>query len=202
VYEAALAIHREIGDRVGVCVTLGNLGKLSRDEGRADEAHLHYATALQIAREMGNRREEGIALGGLAGVHRDRGEADEARARYEEALAIHREVGNRRFEGEVLANLAELLAKEGGLAPAREALRMGEELLREIDDPLDLAKLLCIRGCVEVGAGAFGAALAALEEAQSLASALAADPESELCREIVKLRLALERSRDSKPNAS
>jgi predicted ATPase/class 3 adenylate cyclase/Tfp pilus assembly protein PilF len=190
-YEAALAIHRDMGDREGECVTLGNLAKLCADSQRAADARLHYDAALAISREMGNRRSEGIALGGIAGLEAARGEHETARARFEEALAIHRSIGNRRFEGETLGNLGEVLSCLGRRQEAREALRAAEALLREIDDLLDLAKVLCIRGRFNAGDGEIDTGRAALVQAEDIAAALDASAESELRREIASLRDAL-----------
>ena len=72
---------------------------------------------------------------------------------------MHRELGNRRFEGETQANRGDVLAGIGRRDEARAALLEGEAVLREIGDALDLAKLLCVRGRVEVAAGDIAAYL-------------------------------------------
>ena len=190
-YDGALAIAREIGDRTGEAVTLGNLGKLLRDLGRLDEARGRYEESLAIARETGDRRTEGIALGGIGTCHGDQGRADLALAWFDAALAVHRAIGNRRFEGETLANQGEMLAQLGRLAEARAALRDGETVLREIGDALDLAKLLCVAGRVEVAAGDRQAATSALAQADAAAAALGATPASELGQGLARLRAAL-----------
>ncbi len=190
-YEAALVIHREIGDRLGEVVTLGNLAKLAADEGRRDDARINYETALSIARELGDRREMGVMLGGLGGLYEYHDQLEEAQHHYEQALAIHREIGNRRFEGETLANLASLLQRRGHHAEARSTLDAGEALLREIADPLDLAKLLCVRGHIELADGAREAARDALAEAERIAREIGAEAQSEIGHQTARLRDAL-----------
>ena len=190
-YEAALAIAREVGHRRFEGVVLGNLGNQHFEQGRLEDGQEHYEAALVIAREVGDRRGEGFVLGNLGLLHFDRGRLEEARAHYQSALAIHREVGNRSVEGSVLGSLGELLAKEGRAGEARAALRAGEAILREIGDRLELAKFLCTRGLVEAAAGDFDAAGTALAEAQMLGAATGAGPDSELGRQMVKLREAL-----------
>ena len=56
---------------------------------------------------------------------------------------------------------------------------------------MELAKLLCIRGRAEVVVGDLDAARAALAEAETVAAATDAGPDSELARRIVTLREAL-----------
>ena len=106
-----------------------------------------------------------------------------------------REVGYRRAEGAFLSNLGDLLAKLGRMGEAREALEKGEALLRAVDDKLALGKLLCIRGRVELNQGMNSFARAALVEAERLAVETVAGPDSELGREIITLRMALDHVR-------
>ena len=115
----------------------------------------------------------------------------EARAHYDAALVIDREVGNRIDEGAALGNLAGLLVRQERIGEAQEALKEGEALLREAGNPLELAKLLCTRGRAEVAAGDLNLARAALAEAETMAAAIGAGPDSELCHQIAKLRAAV-----------
>ena len=190
-YQAALAVIREVGNRRDEGFVLGNLGVLLRDQGRAGEARQHCEQALAIHREVGNRRFEGIVLGDIGTLHRDQGRHEAARDFYELSLAIDREVGDRSHEGGTLGCLAELLLREGQVAQAGALLAQGEALLRAVGYQLELGKLLCTRGRADAAGGDKHRAGAALAEAEALATAFGASPESELRREIDKLRKAL-----------
>ena len=190
-YEEALAIHREVGNRRFEGTILANLGILHQEQGKMEDARVHYEQALAIHREVGNRRFEGFVLGNLGNLHRDQGRADEARTHYDQALTILREVGNCRAEGIVLGNLANLLAQQGQIAEAKEALGQSGALLRQVDDRLELAKLSCIRGRVEVSAGDLDLARSTLTEVETMAAAIGAGPNSALGHEIGRLRAAL-----------
>ena len=87
--------------------------------------------------------------------------------------------------------LGELLARQGSFGEAREALRAGEALLREIGDKLGLAALLCNLGRAEVLAGDLDTARTALAAAKTVAEAIGAGPDSEVGRAIDKLRETL-----------
>jgi tetratricopeptide (TPR) repeat protein len=53
-YEQALAIHRDIGDRQGEAADLSNLGDCYLDHGAWEHASQHYGEAIQIADEIGS----------------------------------------------------------------------------------------------------------------------------------------------------
>ena len=84
----------------------------------------------------------------------------------------------------------ELLSMLERAEQARDALREGESVLRDFGDRLELAKLLCRPGRLDIADGDHDAARAAMAEAEATASALGARPESSLGHEIDKLRRA------------
>jgi predicted ATPase/class 3 adenylate cyclase len=192
-YDAALRIHREAGSLVQEAITLYNLGILFSQRGDYRQAAAHYGAALDIYRETGTRRGEGVALGQIGELHQMMGEFEQAEARYQEALRIHREVGNRRFEGGVLTSLGDLLLRQGRVEASLRALDAGELLLREVDDPLAVAKLLCVRGHAVLAHGDASVASDLLAQAQASSDRLGAGPASELGRLIALLREALAR---------
>jgi predicted ATPase/class 3 adenylate cyclase/Tfp pilus assembly protein PilF len=191
-YDAALDIHREAGSLLQEAITLCNLGILVSQQGHRREAAAHYSAALTIHRETGNRRGEGVVLAQIAELHQALGEFDQAHRDHDAALLIHREVGNRRFEGGTLANLGELLSTQGQFERGLRLLQAGEDALRALDDPLDLAKVLCAKGRVAFAGGHADTARQALAEAQAIAARLGANPVSDLGRQIASLRGALQ----------
>jgi predicted ATPase/Tfp pilus assembly protein PilF len=190
-YEDALIIHREVGSRRLEGTVLGNLGLLHFEQGDSDEARTQDEAALRIHRAVGNRRDEGIVLANLGEAHFARGAWLDAKDCYRMALAIARELGYLRLEGSVLGSLSELLATQGRLDEARESLNAGEELLRKLGDRLDLGKLLCIRVRVELADQEPDKARLSLLEAESIAAAANAGPESELGSKVAELRAKL-----------
>jgi predicted ATPase/predicted negative regulator of RcsB-dependent stress response len=189
--EAALAIHREVGKRLFEGIVHGNLGDLHLGQGRIAEALAHYNEAIAINREVGNRRIEGIFLGHLGNLHLGEGRMAEARAHYEAGLAILREAGVRHYEGVVLGYLGRLLYQEGRIAEAREALAQAEEILRAVNDPLELAKLLCHRAEDEHGCGNVALARTLVGEVEVLVAQIECGPDSQLGRMLATLRRTL-----------
>ena len=79
-YEAALDIHRELGNRRYEAIVLNNFGLMHYNQGRMEKARAHCEAALDIHRELGNRRSEGIVLNNL-GTHAPRTRAGMENAR-------------------------------------------------------------------------------------------------------------------------
>ena len=88
----ALTISREIGDRRGEGIRLGNLGNAYRDLGRVEQAIKHYQQALAIFREIGDRRGEGNQLGNLGLAYSKQNQPDLARQYLQQALDIFIEI--------------------------------------------------------------------------------------------------------------
>jgi predicted ATPase len=189
--EAALAIHREVGSRVVEAFALANLAGVHEYHGRIELAREHFEQALVISREVGNRLHEGVVLGRLGVLEVSQGRTLQARGYLEQALAIARALGDRLSEATDLAALADLLTGEGQLAEAVENLRQAEAILRAIDNPFELANVLCVKARAELAAGHEDLAQATLAEAESIAVRIAARPDSELIREIAKVRQSL-----------
>ncbi len=145
-YEEALALHREVGDRLGEGAALGNrraegivlnsLANLYKNRGRMDEARRLYEEALALHREGGDRLDEGAVLGNLGILHFNQGRMEEAQRHYEQALAIYREVGGRRYESTVLSNLGVLHWGQGRIEEARRFFEAALAIDREVGDRL------------------------------------------------------------------
>ena len=104
--EAALAIHREVGNRRDEGFVLGHLGLLHSTQGRWEDARLNLEAALCAHREVGNRRHEAAVIGGLADLQVRQGQIDEAMVMLGQGEAILRQVGD-------LMELANLLCIRG-----------------------------------------------------------------------------------------
>ncbi len=151
----AISLVRKVlaGDRQGVALTLGNLGRLQLRAGRHADALECFDLDLELAREQGDRR-------GETRMHLDRGRALRAMGRLEDAEAALREgialaarCGLRDLEffgwkDLVLVHLRreELTAAERALGRARTLLRGGrgepylESVLRAAEAELLLAR--------------------------------------------------------------
>ncbi len=196
-YQDALAIDREVGNRRDEGIVTANLGLLSADLDRHEEARGLYAAAIAIAREVGDRRFEGYVLGALSTLLGEQGCVEAAMAECDRALEIHRAVGNRHQEGVALGTLGGLLAKLGRIDEARDRLRAGDALLREVGDLFGRASLLCEWASVEAAAGAPAAANDVLAQAARALDEAGAGPDCEPGRRLASLRDRLNPATDA-----
>ncbi len=191
-FHEALTIHRELHDRRFEGTVLGNLAIVDDLQGRYEEALAGFGASIAIHRDIGNRRSEGITLTNLARLNARAGRLEDAVAETELALSIFQEIGERRWEGNALGNIGGIRSLQGRLQEAAEALAMSEDRLRSIAAPMELAKLLCTRGELEVRCGDRAKAQTTLAEAESLALQVGADTDSDLGRGIAELRASID----------
>jgi tetratricopeptide (TPR) repeat protein len=133
-FEQALPIQREVGDRAGEAATLSNWAGVYQNTGRPQEALRLFEQALLIQREVGDRAGEATTSSDLALVYERIGRPQEALRLFEQALLIRREVGDRAGEATTSSKLANVYQNTGR---SQEALRLYEQalpILREVGD--------------------------------------------------------------------
>ena len=97
-YEKAINVMREIGNRRGQAVAYGNLGVVFESLGEHDKAIKYLGKALAIRMEIRDRGGEASCYGNLGTVFLSRGEYHKAKEYLERALAIRIQIGDK--EGE------------------------------------------------------------------------------------------------------
>ena len=187
-FEAGLVVARECGDRKFEGNALCNLGLLHQLLGKMEEAGMELEAALVVARQIGHVRLECVVLCNQGIVYDALGRPAEARIRYEAALFVARGLGDRRSEGQVLGYLGLLHARQTRFDQATTCLDTGEALLRAMSDRLSLGMLLCGRAEAAHLADDLDTVKGALAEAESLATATGAGPESELGLALARVR--------------
>lgn len=93
-----MAIAREVQDREGEGIWLGNLGDAYWRLGQSERAIECFEHAVAIAREIKNRGTEGYWLGNLGDVYLSLSQWERVREYYEQALALTRETKDRQNE--------------------------------------------------------------------------------------------------------
>jgi predicted ATPase/serine/threonine protein kinase len=106
--DAAIAVHRQVGNRRAEAAALNNRGQWCVALGQLEDAHATYDRALTIHREIGHRLGEAIGLASLARVYFFEGVPVLARMCAEQSLALHRSLGSRQYECLSRWGLAEL----------------------------------------------------------------------------------------------
>jgi CHAT domain-containing protein/Tfp pilus assembly protein PilF len=134
IFEEALAIFQELGDRHSVGLTLNYLGIVNKSMSRYSQALVFYQQALVIFKEFSDRLNEGTTLSNIALIYSSRSQYSQAIEFLEQALAIRRKVGDRFGEGYTLNGLGLVYL---GLGQYTKAINFFEQALiirKEIGD--------------------------------------------------------------------
>jgi tetratricopeptide (TPR) repeat protein len=130
-YQQALAIFRETGNRASEGAVLGNLGACYYELGQLPQAIDLYEQALTVSRETGSRANEGSILSGLGICCRQLGQLPRAIDLCEQALAIARQTGKRESEATDLGNLGICYRDLGQLTRAIDLYEQALTVSRE-----------------------------------------------------------------------
>lgn len=148
-FRRALAISRDVGDRLQMAWALALLGYTMLHDRSA--AMPLVEESLALFRELNYQPGIAQALNIMGEIARFSGDDDHARHAYEECLAVCQQTGETRRIGFMYSNLTFIALHEGEAERARDLGRQGLQLARTTNRRLDLAKDLSIL------AGALGA---------------------------------------------
>jgi predicted ATPase len=141
-FERALAVFEELGDRAGVARILARLAPPLMQAGRLDEAARLASEAVKINRDLGERGELALSLSLVGAAADEQGDPERASALYEESMELAREVGDTWQVAWTAQVLADLALRQGELAQAWSLGRESLALARETGD--DVAALICL----------------------------------------------------------
>src|SRR5262249_2115286 len=128
-YAESLRIHRQVGDRHGIALTLGNLGVLARRDGNRDRARDLLGESLAAARVVGDKRVVAAALDQLASLALAGGDGPAGTAGYAERLRLSADLQDQRGVARALEGCAGVLFAAGRPGPSRELCALADALL-------------------------------------------------------------------------
>ena len=198
-YTRALTLAHEGGDLRFEGNTRGNLGLIHHDQGRWADAERELNTALAMARQMGLQGLEGGALCNLGVMMASQGRHERASDYHADAVAIAAATGDLQAEGMFRNYLGAALAHTGRFDEARACLRRGQQLLMQVNDPLNLGLLLCTVAECEQLAQDWRDASQALHQARGLLETHGWPATSELAK---RLETLAERNSTLVPDAA
>jgi tetratricopeptide (TPR) repeat protein len=148
-YQDALKMYEEVGDRAGQATTLNNIGMVYYGTGQPDKALEYYQQALPITEEVGDRAGQASTLNNIGMVYYGTGQPAQALEYYQQALPLMEQVGNRAGESVTRYNLAMIYRVQGKLREAAEELKQVVQLDQLVQSPdleSDQAMLAEIQG--------------------------------------------------------
>jgi tetratricopeptide (TPR) repeat protein len=171
-YEQALKISREVGDRLQEAETLGALGRVHATLGNWRHSVDSLEQSLRLSRDIGDRRREGDALGGLGEAYSSLGEPRRAIEFFEQHLAVAREMGDLNSEGVALGELGNAYSDLGDPRRAIEFFEQGLAIAREMGTRREEGYSLGRLGKAYLALGDVGRAVALYEHQLAIAREL------------------------------
>jgi DNA-binding SARP family transcriptional activator len=107
--QAALALFGATSDLRGEAETLGLLGIITMERGRAGDAIDFYERAIELSKRIGYRHGEAVNTANRANAFWYAGRATESLESFTTAISLFRSIGHHRGEAMVQANAASLL---------------------------------------------------------------------------------------------
>lgn len=193
-YEEAVAIMREVGDRRGTAVGLHCLGNVAYDTGDLQSARVLLEESLSINREIG-ARSAAEDLQVLARVWYVQGDYETARRLLMESLHAQQESGDRRMMGATLALLGIISHDEGDISTAKADFKAAFSMEQAVGSADNLAAILEAMAalCLEFAPVTYAARIwGSAEQIRKQAANPAVGPDRERClRYIARARREL-----------
>lgn len=118
--EEALSLSEKLNDKRGIASSLNNLGYVSANLGKMDEALKYYLESMKIWEELGDDKGIATALNELGFVYDATDRRDKALEAYEKSLAIRLQLGDKKDIGYSLNNIGVEYKTMGNLNRALE----------------------------------------------------------------------------------
>ena len=133
-YETAINIAKEMGEKENEAYANNILGTLSYDLGNYDKAKEYLEKALAIRIQIGDEVGEASSFGNLGTVFQSLGQYDKAKEYLEKALAIRIQIGDKKGEASSYGNLGTVFQSLGQYDKAKEYLEKALAIRIEIGD--------------------------------------------------------------------
>ena len=151
-------IARQLGDKMGVAVSLNALAVLSCDRGDVANARALFEEGLVLWRELGDQKAVARALSNLANVLKVQGDHDRARALHMECFSIFQGLGDRTGVAWSLDYQGDVARDQGDSAAARTLYEQALGIFRELSDRWGIAGTLADLGSLAREQGNYSSA--------------------------------------------
>lgn len=128
----AVRVAQLAGNRDDETTARVNLGFISYEQGKLDEAATELTEAWRLAQEIGSRANQAFALTGLGLTAQAQGQTFAALTHYNQALALRRAIFDREGEAETLYHQARALAAVGRWGEAQQAIANAVLIIEDV----------------------------------------------------------------------
>jgi tetratricopeptide (TPR) repeat protein len=171
-YRQSLLAFETAGDTRGCAIAYHNLGMVSADRERWDEADGYFLLSLELARTIGDIHLQGLSLLNQAEVYLARQEYELARQNAESALSIFDQLGSKIDKADAYRMIGRAYRGSGRYPLAESRLRAAAELAVSTGSRLSEAEVSRELGLLYEVMGRKKEALSLLHDARGLFSQL------------------------------
>ena len=133
-YHESLALQRDLGDKRGIAIALGNVASAHVELCAYEDAGPRYAEALELYRALEDPSGVATMFNNQAEAARGLGQYERAEALAQESLTLRREQGDLRGVAETTNNLALLASAQSRYERAATLFKEGLRLSRDVGD--------------------------------------------------------------------
>lgn len=135
-FESRLKLAKQVDDRRGEGITMGNIGSVHYAFGDIPLAISYHMKDYEIAKEVGDLRGQSIAAGNLGADYAAMNNFDEALRFHKEHLTISRKIKNPRCEADALFKMSLTYARFGNLRKAVSKSQAALRIFDKLEHPL------------------------------------------------------------------
>jgi predicted ATPase len=152
-YEASLALYRELDDERGIGIISLRLAVESLRAGDLARARVLLDEALRLDRKTGFKKGEAQAVSTLGMIEAEEGNDEQAFTLLERSIELARETGFTWWQTAMLLELSELFLQRGHLPEAEDRLRQALPLLTHMQDRVNTICALALMAEVAARTG-------------------------------------------------
>lgn len=138
-YKNTLKWDEQLNDKGALSTTLINIGLISHEHKKDDEALTYFLKALKILDEVGDKKVMTGCLTNIGIVYYEFKDYEKAVEYFKKSLALNEEIGNKKGIAEVLHNLGAVLDRQGKYVEAIEQFNKAAKMQEELNDLQGLA---------------------------------------------------------------
>ena len=138
--DLALAMKRNLGNRLQEAKTLNVLGLLDWELGHYDQATDNFTVASEIGRELGDKKLEGATLNNLSLVYDELGDYQTSLTQYEQVLDIYSGADFPRGEADTLGNIGRVHLLLGNYGKALDFFEQALEINEQLDSKVSMSQ--------------------------------------------------------------
>jgi len=171
-YKNTLKWDEQLNNKGALCTTLINIGLISHEHKKDDEALTYFLKALKILEEVGDKKVMTGCLTNIGIVYYEFKDYEKAVEYFKKSLALNEEIGNKKGIAEVLHNLGAVLDRQGKYVEAIEDFNKAAKMQEELNDLQGLAFTYFSIGSANLALKAYNNAIKYCQQGLTLAEKL------------------------------